>query len=264
MDVKSAVRRGGRSASSLRGTGFGSSRRPREPGWKGASFPRCGGGSWRTMTLLLPPDRLCHARPPHDTPPRPDRDPRVASRQPVRPPALRGDPRARGHPPRLRRHRPAREVVRSGPRRHPRLPPFALEQRLLPPRQLRRGEEPLHGGAPPDPHRPPAGPGDPRARHGHPEAQRLDGREEVSPHPLPHDRGRITRGWRAQGLRRLPRPVAAGDRAAAGAQVGGARRPGQSGTGQLRRRAVLHRLQQDPHREARLGQAGGGMDPGTI
>ena len=59
-------------------------------------------------------------------------------------------------------------------------------------RQLRQRQEPFHGRAAPDPAGQPGGPRNPRAGPGHPEAQRVARRQEVSAGAVSHDRCRTT------------------------------------------------------------------------
>ncbi len=88
----------------------------------------------------------------------------------------------------LRRHAGTGQGLRRGPDVHPQRHPGPHQQGDLPARQLRQRQEPLHGRAAPDPPRQHGGPGDPGTGVGHPEAQRLAGRQAVPAGALPHAR----------------------------------------------------------------------------
>ena len=74
---------------------------------------------------------------PNDPPPRTDRHPRVAAAQPVCAAALQGYREPRRDDQRIRRHGPARRLLRPGPHDHEAGARRPFELRQLPPRQLR-------------------------------------------------------------------------------------------------------------------------------
>ena len=113
----------------------------------------------------------------------------------------------------------------------------------------------------------PGGAGDPGTGLGHPEAQRLAGRQAVPAGALPHDQ-RPRHGVGHPGrLRGLHPPQAPGQARPAGLHVGGDHRPGRGRAGQLRRRGVLQAAQRRAGRRGqweRLGRAGGRLGCGVV